>query len=293
MQIRPSTLSRVVTGIALGLSIATTSFGQTPIETLEQTVDQIETKLDGRIGISLIDTGSDFTWSHRQDERFLMNSTVKVPLCGAVLARVDAGTLSLSDQLPVTQGDIQSYAPVTEQRVGQSMSIGELCMAAIDMSDNTAANLLIDHLGGPQAITQFFRSTGDIESRLDRQEPELNTFAPGDPRDTTTPVASTDTLHTLLLGDALSDRSRKQLADWMSHGGVTGQLLRAEAPAEWQIYDKSGSGSHNRNLVVMVTPESRAPWVVTIFLSDVDEDFETRNAALQDISRAVTAVIGQ
>lgn len=293
MKIRSSTLSRAVAGIVVGLSLATTSFGQTPLQTLEQTVDQIESRLEGRIGIALIDTGSDFAWTHRQDERFLMNSTIKVPLCGAVLAQVDAGTLSLHDHLPVMQSDIQSYAPVTKQHVGDRMTIGELCMAAIDMSDNTAANLLIEHLGGPQAMTHFFRTTGDTASRLDRREPELNIFAPGDPRDTTTPVASAETLHTLLLGDTLSDRSRKQLADWMSHGGVTGQLLRAEAPADWKIYDKSGSGRHNRNLVAMVTPESHAPWIVTIFLSDMDTNFETRNAALQDISRALIAVIKQ
>ena len=293
MQTRNSTLSRTVAGLVLGLSMAATGFAQTPVGALEQTVDRIEAKLGGRIGIALVDTGSDFTWSHRPDERFLMNSTMKVPLCGAVLARVDAGTLSLTDELPVTQGDIVTYAPVTEQHVGQSMNMAELCMAAIDMSDNTAANLLIEHLDGPQAVTQFFRSTGDMESRLDRFEPELNTFAPGDPRDTTTPVASVDTLRNLLLGDALSDNSRKQLADWMSHGGVTGQLLRAGAPAGWQIYDKSGSGSHTRNLVAMVTPDRRAPWIVSIFLSDTDADFETRNAALQDISRAIRTVIEQ
>ncbi|MCD2350831.1 class A beta-lactamase [Pseudosulfitobacter pseudonitzschiae] len=293
MQTRNSTLSRTVAGIVLGVSMAAASFAQTPVGELEQTVDRIEARLGGRIGIALVDTGSDFTWANRPDEQFLMNSTVKVPLCGALLARVDAGTLSLTDELPVTEGDIVTYAPVTEQHVGQSMNMAALCLAAIDMSDNTAANLLIEHLGGPQAITQFFRSTGDIESRLDRFEPELNTFTPGDPRDTTTPVASADTVRNLLLGDVLSKNSRKQLADWMRHGGVTAKLLRAGAPADWQIYDKSGSGSHTRNLVAMVIPDGRAPWIVSIFISDIDADFETRNAALQDISRAIRAVIGQ
>lgn len=293
MKIRPFPLPRAAAGIVLGLAMATASPAQTPMDTLEQTVDRIEAELDGRVGISLIDTGSEFTWSHRQDERFLMNSTVKVPLCGAVLSRVDAGTLSLSDQLPVTEDDLLSYAPVTEQRVGTNMSVAELCLATIDMSDNTTANLLLDHVGGPEAITQFFRSTGDIESRLDRREPEMNTFAPGDPRDTTTPEAIARMLQSLLLGDALSDGSRRQLAEWMIHGGVTGQLLRADVPADWQVHDKSGSGSHTRNLIALVTPEGDAPWVVSIFLSDMDTDFDTRNAALQAIGRAVIGVIGQ
>lgn len=293
MQIRLTTLSRAAAGIALGLSMATTSLAQSAVAALEHTVDQIEARFDGRVGISLIDTGSDFRWSHRQDERFLMNSTIKAPLCGAVLARVDAGTLSLSKKLEIRQGDIMSYAPVTKQRIGGRMTIAELCLATIDKSDNTAANLLIEELGGPKAITQFFRSVGDMESRLDRREPELNRFAIGDPRDTTTPAAFAQTLQTLLMHDALSAKSRKTLADWMSHGGVTAQLLRAEAPADWQILDKSGSGSHTRNLVAVVTPRGRAPWIVTLFLSDMDATFATRNAALQDVGRAVIGVIGE
>jgi len=159
------------------------------------------------------------------------------------------------------------------------------------MSDNTAANMLVDHLGGPEAVTQFFRDMGDTASRLDRREPELNTFSPGDPRDTSTPATMADTLRHLLLGGALTGASSRQLSDWMSHGGVTGKLLRAEAPADWQISDKSGSGSHTRNIIAMLRPEGRAPWIVTIFISDTDEDFATRDAALQELSAAVMAVI--
>lgn len=90
-----------------------------------------------------------------------MNSTVKVPVCGAILARRDAGTLSLSDALPVREADLVPYAPVTETRVGGTMTIDELGLAALDMSDNVAANILIAHLGGPEAVTQFFRRVGE------------------------------------------------------------------------------------------------------------------------------------
>jgi beta-lactamase class A len=82
------------------------------------------------------------------------------------------------------------------------MTIGDLCFAALDMSDNTATNLLIDRIGGPEDVTAFLREIGDPISRLDRREPELNTFAPGDPRDTTTPEAMAATLETMLTGRA-------------------------------------------------------------------------------------------
>ena len=171
------------------------------------------------------------------------------------------------------------------------MSLADLCLAAIDLSDNTAANMLLDHIGGPQAVTEFFRQTGDEVSRLDRREPELNEFVPGDPRDTTTPAAMTKMLRGLLLGNVLSPSSREQLVEWMSIGGVTSNLLRADASKDWLILDKSGSGSHPRNIIAVVVPEGGAPWVVSIFISDVDADFETRNTALQQIGGAVMSVI--
>lgn len=286
-------LSRAAAGITLGLSLALSAAAETPFGPVADTVARIEDQFGGRVGITLIDTGSDMAWSHRPDERFLMNSTVKVPVCAAVLAGQDAGTLSLSDQLVVGAGDILDYAPVTQARVGEAMSVADLCFATIDMSDNTAANLLIAHLGGPDDVTQFLRNIGDPVSRLDRYEPTLNSFAPGDPRDTTTPVAMAMTLHRLLLGDVLSPSSRVQLAEWMRPGGVTGALLRDKAPQDWVILDKSGSGEQTRNLVAVVTPDGQAPWIVTIFISDVDADFATRNAALQELSGAVIAAIGE
>ena len=291
MRFTASLLPRLAAGFSLGLFLASGSSAQTPIDTLAGTVTQIEARLGARIGVSLVDTASELSWFYREDERFLMNSVVKVPICGAVLARMDAGALSLTDTLSVREDEILSYAPVTEQQVGAEMTVGDLCLAAVDMSDNTAANMLLDHIGGPQAVTEFFRTLGDQTSRLDRPEPELNEFVPGDPRDTTTPAAMSETLRRLLLGDALSLGARKQLADWMSVGGVTGNLLRADAPNGWLVLDKSGSGSHTRNIIAVIIPEGGAPWIITIFISDVDVDFETRNAALQQVGSAVMSVI--
>ncbi|WP_245304178.1 class A beta-lactamase [Hoeflea olei] len=268
------------------------AFAEPRFAQLEKAVAQVESQLGARVGLAMVDTGTGVTWFHRKDERFLMNSTFKAPLCGAVLARVDAGDISLSDVLRIEKADLMHHAPVTEKNVGKDMTIEALCRAAVDMSDNPAANILLHHIGGPSAMTGYFRSIGDSVSRMDDPEPQLNTFIPGNPRNTTSPAAMAQTLHALLLGDVLSPASRDLLADWMSHGGVTGNLMRAAAPRSWQILDKSGAGSHSRNLIAMVTPEGRAPWIVTIFISDVKAPFETRNAALQSLGRVAISAIG-
>ncbi len=278
-------------GISIGLLAGLPAVAQTPEARLAATIDRIEHELDARVGVMIRDSGSEWSFTHRPDERFLMTSTFKTMLCGAVLQRVDEGDLDLDEQIMIAPAAMVAYAPVTETMIGNMMSVGDLCYAALDMSDNTATNLLIDRIGGPQSVTEFLRDIGDPTSRLDRREPEVNTFAPGDPRDTTTPVAMATTMETLLVGGVLTDQSRAQLVDWMSEGGVTGALIRASTPDGWHVADRSGSGNFNRNITAMVTPPADAPYFIAIFLSDADADFNTRNAAVIDLSDAVMQVI--
>lgn len=284
-------LPLLAAGLSFGLLVSSTAFAQDEESRLVETIEQVEQSLDARVGLHVRDTGAGWSFSHRADERFLMASTFKAMLCGAVLERVDDGALNLDERVEIAEKDILDYAPVTQSKVGDTMTIGELCFATLDMSDNTAANLLIARLGGPADVTAFLREIGDPISRLDRLEPDLNTFAVGDPRDTTTPTAMVSTLEAMLTGEALSSNSRAQLVDWMSYGGVTGALIRASTPEGWQVADRSGSGDFNRNVVAMVTPPDRAPFFIAVFLSEADADFETRNAAVIALSEAVMNVV--
>lgn len=286
-----SVLPFLAAGLSLGLLAPAPALASDAEAQLAATIERIEQDLDARVGLAVRDSGSDWSVSHRADERFLMASTFKTMLCGAVLSRVDAGEIDLAEPIAISAADILDYAPVTEGMIGATMTVGDLCHAALDKSDNTATNLLIDRIGGPQSVTDFLRAIGDGVSRLDRREPEVNTFAPGDPRDTTSPAAMVSTMEVLLTGDALSLRSRAQLVDWMSAGGVTGALIRASTPEGWHVADRSGSADVNRNIVAMVTPPGRKPYFIAIFLSEAEADFDTRNAAVIALSEAVMQVV--
>ena len=255
---------------------------------LAQTIERLESQLGARIGVAILDTATGQTWTHRPDERFLMNSTVKTLVCAAVLSRDD---LDLAQPLPVHAKHVVGHAPVTRNRIGDAMTIVDLCLAAVDQSDNGATNILFDRLGGPEQLTAFLRGIGDDVTRSDRTEPALNTFVSGDPRDTTTPAAMVRTLQKLLVDDALSPNDRALLADWMRPGGWTGALIRPAVPAGWDVADKSGSGRNNRNLIAMLTPPDGAPILVSLSISDTTANFATRNAALTELGAAVMQVL--
>lgn len=176
---------------------------------------------------------------------------------------------------------------------GVDLSISELCFATFDQSDNTAANLLFDRIGGPAALTDFFRQAGDSVSRSDRLEPELNIFVSNEPFDTTSPLAIATFLRDVLTGNVLPEHAREQLVDWMRPGGVTGNLLRPAVPADWDVADKSGAGNGTRNLIAMLTPPDRLPIFVSLSIADTKADFKTRNEALITLSAAVMEMVAE
>ncbi|HET6432716.1 class A beta-lactamase [Dyella sp.] len=248
----------------------------------------LERRHGGRLGVSVLDTGSGKRLSHRGDERFLMCSTFKLLAVAAVLARVDQGAERLDRPVIYGADVLLNYAPVTQRHVGPpGLHVEALCEAAIALSDNTAANLLLTSLGGPAAVTAFVRRLGDPLTRLDRTEPQLNVGAPGDVRDTTTPDAMLDTMRALLVdGDALSDRSRVRLLGWLRACSTGAQKLRAGLPAGWTAGDKTGSGSQGEsNDVAIVFPPQRKPLLVTAYYAGSSADADGRNAVLAEVGR--------
>ncbi len=276
-------------GVALGAA-ALTLCSRTSLASandLEVRLAELERQRGGRLGVSILDTGNGRRLAYRAGERFLMCSTFKWLAVAAVLARVDRGQERLDRRVVFGKEVLLSYAPVTRLHAGgQGMTVAGLCQAAITVSDNTAANLLLTSLGGPSSVTSFVRSLGDPTTRLDRTEPELNVGAPGDLRDTTTPDAMLGDLRKLLLGDVLSEGSRNQLEAWLRATSTGNDTLRAGMPQGWMVGDKTGSGSHGeRNDVAIVWPPQRKPLLIAAYYVNPSIDDTGRNSVLADVGR--------
>lgn len=264
-----------------------------PAENLIQdAARQAEVELDARVGLAIYDTGSGTRWLHNADERFPMTSTFKVLACGALLAHNDAGDDERNRLVTIAQSDLVTYSPVTEKWVDQEVSLDALCAATLRTSDNTAANKVLEALGGPDAVTAFLRAIGDKTTRLDRWETELNDSTPGDPRDTTTPAAMASSLHKLLLGDALSPSARETLTEWLMANEVGGPLLRAGLPDDWRIGDRTGAGGYgSRGVIAIVWPPERAPLIAAIYITQTEASMEQRNAAIAAIGKALSETV--
>lgn len=249
----------------------------------------LEREHGGRLGVAILDTGSGYRVAHRGDERFLICSTFKLLLAAAVLWRVDHGGERLDRRIVFGKGALLEYAPATQQHVGPpGMTIAELCAAAIKLSDNTAANLLLKEVGGPQAVTAYARSLGDKFTLLDRIEPALN------PCDTTTPKSMLGDMQQLLLGNRLSQSSRELLIRWLVACQTGLQSLRAGLPDGWRVGDKTGqwdgNGAGANNDIAIIWPPGRKPLLVTAYYMNHTTDPSTRKAVLADIGRIVASM---
>jgi len=259
---------------------------------LQYEIAGLERRHGGRLGVAILDSAGASVIAHRGDERFALCSTFKFLAATFVLARVDRKHESLTRRIVYGKDCRVQYSPVTEKHAGESgLTVGEICEAAMTLSDNTAANLLLDSFGGPAALTAYVRSLGDSVTRVDRREPELNEGRPGDPRDTTSPIAMLEILRKTVLGGALSTSSRDQLTAWLVANRTGDKRMRAGLPKGWRVGDKTGSGPNNAtNDIAVIWPPMRAPIVVTTYYAEARASEDQRNAVLAEVGRLASSL---
>jgi beta-lactamase class A len=266
------------------------SFAQAPAPAFES----YERETGGRIGVHAenLATGAKIAW--RADERFVMCSTFKASLAAFVLARADRGEERLDRMLAFGPQDLLEYAPAARQNLAKgAMSVSDMCEAIVELSDNTCANRLLAEVGGPAALTGFWRSNGDATSRLDHNEPELNRSPPGDPHDTTTPAAMAANLRRFVLGEVLSTASRQRLTGWMENCKTGNNRLRAGLPKDWKIGDKTGNNAKDAaGDIAVVWPRPDAPILISVYTQGGTPTAAQLEAVFTEIGRMVGKTLG-
>jgi beta-lactamase class A len=249
-------------------------------------------RIGGRLGVHVLDSQSGKRFGIDDESRYAMASTFKLPLAAALLWQVDRGAFGPDRPIAVSQQDLLHNSPVVEASLAggaSAMTVRELCAAVIVQSDNAAANVLLAAIGGPAALTEFFRkSVGDKVTRFDRTELALNSNLPGDPRDTTTPRAMVDSLLRLFTQDVLSLASRAMLIDWMTASRTGLDRVRAGIPKGWPVGDKTGTGQNGAvNDLVITWPPGRRPIFIAVYTSESKLTTVELNAAHAEIGRLV------
>lgn len=290
--------SLIRTGLAVTAGLATVGFGvpngTPPVVPgrVQGELRALEARHAARLGVYGINTRSGAVVSYRAHERFPMCSTFKTLAAAAVLRDLDRDGEVLDSWVHYTEDDLVVGSPVTERHVGTGMRVADLCAAAVSESDNTAANLLLDRIGGPRGVTRFCRSLGDRLTRLDRYEPDLNSALPGDHRDTTTPAAIAEDYRRLVVGTALDRGDRARLTTWLTESVTSDTRFRAGLPSHWRVADKTGSGSYGTaNDVGVAWTDDGTPLVLAVLSTKHTPDAEWDDALVAGTARVLARAL--
>lgn len=254
----------------------------------------VEARRGGRMGFAVhdVETGRRLGW--REEERFVYCSTFKMFLAAATLLRVQAGEERLDRAIPITRADMISHAPVTEPAVGSTLTVEQLMQGTVEVSDNPAANILIRELGGLEALREFYRGIGDVTTRVDRLEPEMNRLD-GD-KDTIQPVQAVRNLHRLFVDEAtpLTAPSRELLLRWMTDTPTGPGRIRAGVPSDWTVAHKTGTGGYGPvNDIGLIYPPGRGPIVIAAYFHGrAVSSSDDREAAIADATRLALEALG-
>lgn len=254
-----------------------------------QAMATLETRLGGQAGLSALDMASGRTLSWRGGEHFAMCSSFKWVLAAAIQKEVEQGHLKSGQVIRYSAKALLSHSPRTEAHLKEGgMTVDDLCAAIVEVSDNGGANLLLERVGGPKGLTRFLRETGDAVTRLDRNEPGLNSNLPGDVRDTTSPDAMVGTMKRILTGDVLQPASREKLLGWLRKSETGAKRLRAGLPAGWDAGDKTGTGVRGATVDNAIAwPPGRAPILIAAYLSGSAKPIEALEAGHAEMGRLV------
>ena len=245
----------------------------------------IERASGGRLGVVLLDARGRTLFARRPNERFAMCSTFKLPLAALYADGRDTTPLRL------TRADLLANSPYSRSVVASGeMSVDGAAEHAVTDSDNTAANLLLHRLGGPEEFTRRVRAWGDAVTRLDRPETSLNENRRGDERDTTSPAAMAGTTRGLVMGDLLDAPARQRLRGWMLATRTGTHRIRAGLPAGWMMGHKTGTcGNAVNDVAFFRTPRGNED-VLAVY-HDRPTSTARGEAAIADVARVAASLV--
>jgi beta-lactamase class A len=254
---------------------------------LDKQLTNLEDDYDARVGVSAVDTGTGDTVAHRDDERFGFASSLKVFAVAELLDRTTPE--ELEKHVTWTQADVDraGWTPVTSKHVNDGLPLAEVAESALRVSDNAAMNIVLDEIGGPHGLDEALEDTGDTTTEVTAEEPDLNIVEPGSAANTTTPAAFTAGLEDLHDPSRLSSEDRDVLLDWMSDNETGDLLIRAGAPENWTVQDKSGHSDAIQNDIAVVTPPDRRPIVISVMTETDDPSSEDGSALVAAVAEVV------
>ncbi|MFN6204784.1 MAG: serine hydrolase [Acidobacteriota bacterium] len=147
---------------------------------LIRNIEETAHNFDGVMGLAIIDLQSGEEILINAQSTFPTGSSIKIPILIELHRQAAAGTLKLTETLPITNRQQVGGSGVLLHFAegGSQLSLHDLSILMIALSDNTATNLLIERLGMDR-INQTIVDLGLPGIKLQRKMIDLAAMARG------------------------------------------------------------------------------------------------------------------
>lgn len=254
---------------------------------------------DGKVSIFAKNLKTGATYALNPDTRVNTASTIKIPIMIAVYTAVAEGRARWNDTSRLTKDVKVGGSGVLQEMSDGEYRLSDLLRFMILLSDNTATNLVLDHVTGDQ-VNQTMRKLGLKDTRslrkiLQGSRPDGISAAGRDPANAgfgigvSTPREMVSLLERLYRGEIVSKEASAGMLDLMKK-----QMWRDGIPrhfADIDVADKPGALDHLRSDVGIVFTKD-APVAIAITCADMPKpDWSPDNAGYRFIADASTLIV--
>ncbi|MED7789046.1 class A beta-lactamase [Francisella sp. 19X1-34] len=255
----------------------------------------LEKQYNGKLGIYSLNTPNKTSFNYNENYHFPICSVFKFLLVGAILEHNMYHKGFLDKKILISKQDVEGlgYAPVTGKNIGKSLSISQLCFAAI-LSDNPAADILIKQLGGIKEVDKFVKEIGDNETLIKNSEPKVNYTSPNSNINKTTPKAITTDLYKLAFGNILDKKHKDIFIKYLQNNTTGKNRIAVGMPKNWIIGDKTGTcGQYGAtNDIAIIWQKDSEPFALGIMYTDpTNKKAASNEKIIQQAAKVVSGSI--
>lgn len=277
------------------LLVLSTAFGQLmPLnpkqevlwEKLGSTVSEVDKTLDGVLGVAVLDVKSGQKLLLHEDEVFPQASSIKIALLAELYHQVQAGKLKLTDLYTVQAADLVPDSDIMGGLTAgvTRLTLRDLSTMVVAVSDNSAANVLIDRVG-MENVNALLDSLGLKQTRLRRKMMDLKAAQEGR-ENVSTPREMMTLLEDLLSGKVVNRQLTEDFIRLLSTHKES--FIPRELPDGLKIANKPGELEGVRNDSGIVFVENR-PYVICVMTTYLRNERDGE-AAISKISGAAYRV---
>jgi beta-lactamase class A len=283
------------------LFLANCQTSKSTTDTLRSTIQEIISSKNAVVGVSIIGINGKDTLSLHGDRQFPMQSVFKFHIALAVLSEIDKGKLSLDQKIEISKDELlpeDFWSPLRDENPnGGSFTIEKLIQYSVSQSDNTACDVLIRLIGTPKTVEEYFKKNNVQDIQITFNEEEMQAKWDNMFQNWTTPRAASETLkmfyenrNNLLSKESHDFFWKTNIETTTGTNRIKGQLPECTIVAHktgWSGTNKETGITAAVNDIGIVFLPNGEYFIISVFVSESKENFDTNERIIADIAKAV------